>query len=206
MLRFDHVIITVSDLEASAQRLRSDHGLASVAGGRHPGHGTANRIVPLGSDYIELMAVVDPEEAAGSPLGRWVGARRSLGDAPAALCLRTTDVAVVAARLGLATQAMSRTRPDGLELRWTLAGLEHALGDGLPFFIQWHIDPADHPGRARVDHAAPPRGVAWVETTGDRERMQEWLGSHGLDIRLADGDPGVLRVGIATGGADIVLG
>jgi hypothetical protein len=39
------------------------YGLASIEGGRHPGWGTANRIIPLGDAYIELVTVVDDEEA-----------------------------------------------------------------------------------------------------------------------------------------------
>ena len=37
-----------------------------------PGWGTANRIVPLGEAYLELVTVVDDPEAAQSPFGRWV--------------------------------------------------------------------------------------------------------------------------------------
>lgn len=47
--RIDHVIYAVGDLEADAARFRDELGLESVVGGRHPGWGTANRIVPLGS-------------------------------------------------------------------------------------------------------------------------------------------------------------
>src|SRR5262245_6695165 len=75
VLALDHVIVVVADLDSAAGRLYREHGLASVAGGRHAGHGTGNRIVPLGSTYIELMAVVDPDEAASSPVGSWVGQR-----------------------------------------------------------------------------------------------------------------------------------
>ena len=52
-----------------------DHGLAAAGGGRHDGMGTHNRIVPLGGGYLELLAVADAEEAAGSPLGRTVTER-----------------------------------------------------------------------------------------------------------------------------------
>ena len=52
--------------------LAADFDLPSVDGGRHPGWGTANRIVPLGDTYIELVTVVDEAEAAQSPFGRWV--------------------------------------------------------------------------------------------------------------------------------------
>jgi hypothetical protein len=57
----DHIVYAVDDLEAAAERLRREFGFASVVGGRHPGWGTANRIVPLGREYVELVAVVDPE-------------------------------------------------------------------------------------------------------------------------------------------------
>ena len=75
MLAIDHVIVVVDDLDAAAARLLDEHGLASLPGGRHEGHGTGNRIVPLGPDYLELMAVVDADEAVGSPLGAWVAER-----------------------------------------------------------------------------------------------------------------------------------
>ena len=58
-LRIDHVLYAVRDLDEAASRLATEWGLATSDGGRHPGHGTANRIVPLGSDYIELIAIVD---------------------------------------------------------------------------------------------------------------------------------------------------
>ena len=49
----------MSDLAAAAREIEARHGLASIEGGRHPGWGTANRIVPLGSSYLELVAVID---------------------------------------------------------------------------------------------------------------------------------------------------
>jgi len=60
----DHVVMAVRDLDDAGDRLLRDHGLASVPGGRHARWGTANRIVPLGEDYIELIGVVDGEQAA----------------------------------------------------------------------------------------------------------------------------------------------
>src|SRR5258705_6626537 len=65
----DHVLLPVEDLEAAAQRLYERFGLRSVPGGRHPKVGTANMIVPLGLQYLELIAIVDPQEAEGSRLG-----------------------------------------------------------------------------------------------------------------------------------------
>src|SRR4051794_41414132 len=68
-MRIDHVICATADLDAAAARVEAQLGVAAVAGGRHEGMGTHNRIVPLGGGYLELLAVADPDEAAGSPLG-----------------------------------------------------------------------------------------------------------------------------------------
>src|SRR5262245_13448232 len=71
-MELDHVLIAVTDLEEAARGFESRYGLASVDGGRHRDFGTANRIIPLGSTYLELVAVVDPGAAAGSSFGWWV--------------------------------------------------------------------------------------------------------------------------------------
>jgi hypothetical protein len=210
MLALDHVIVGVRDLDAAARRYDEEHGLASVAGGRHPGHGTGNRIVPLGSSYIELMAVVDPDEAASSPLGSWLERRLvEIGEAPVAICLRTDDIEAAALRTGREALPMSRTRPDGVELEWHLAALDAAFTESLPFFIQWHIDDADHPGRERVEHRSAAVGIDWVELGGDQDRLAAWLGQHEheLPLRHVEGPPGPHRVAVATAnGGPIVIG
>ncbi|HEY6653120.1 MAG TPA: VOC family protein, partial [Solirubrobacterales bacterium] len=62
-MHIDHVIYATADLDGAAARVESELGLSVVPGGRHEGHGTHNRIVPLGGGYLELMAVADPHEA-----------------------------------------------------------------------------------------------------------------------------------------------
>ena len=119
MLAIDHVIVAVTDCDRAGSDLLVEHGLASLLGGRHPGHGTRNRIVPLGSSYLELMAVIDEAEAAGSPMGRWVIQQRTTNLVPAALCLRTEDIGTIAGHLGLTPLAMTRTRTDGVTWRGT---------------------------------------------------------------------------------------
>ena len=71
-LDIDHVLIAVPDLSAAAPSFTARYGLASTEGGHHPAWGTANRIVPLGTSYLELVAVVDEAKAQASPFGRWV--------------------------------------------------------------------------------------------------------------------------------------
>src|SRR3954465_3243242 len=74
-MHIDHAIIATADLEAAARRLEDEHGLAVSGGGRHLGIGTENRIVPLGPGYLELIAVVDAQEADATPLGRALAQR-----------------------------------------------------------------------------------------------------------------------------------
>lgn len=206
MLALDHVILVVADLDAAAARLEREHGLASIEGGRHPGHGTGNRIVPLGDTYLELMAVVDPAEAATSPMGRWVAGRAGPETAPSAVCLRTDDIDGVASRLGLAPLEMSRRRPDGVVLSWRLCGLDEAFGDeALPFFIQWDIPPEHHPGRGVARHHVDATGWAWVEIGGDADALARRLSDAELPIRAVGGPPGVRRAAVATGRGEIVL-
>jgi glyoxalase-like protein len=208
VLAVDHVIVAVHDLDSAASRFKDQYGLTSVEGGRHPGHGTGNRIVPLGRNYIELMAVLDGDEASSSLLGSWLTRRLAeVGEGPVALCLRTDDIEAVARRAGRAPLPMSRTRPDGVELTWHLVALDAALTEGLPFFIQWHVDDSDHPGRDHVEHRCNALGIEWVELGGDHDRLETWLGPHELPLRLVDAATGPHRVAVAIADAEhIVIG
>ena len=68
MLELSQVIYGVRDLDAATQRIEA-LGLTVLDGGRHPGLGTANRIVPLGAAYLELLGVVDEAEARHNNYG-----------------------------------------------------------------------------------------------------------------------------------------
>ncbi|MGE3812986.1 MAG: VOC family protein, partial [Candidatus Nanopelagicales bacterium] len=70
-LALDHVVVGVADLDRAQERLRG-LGLTALPGGSHPAWGTANRIVPLGSSYLALVAVVAPAVASTSAFGSWV--------------------------------------------------------------------------------------------------------------------------------------
>ena len=206
MLRIDHVVVAVRDLDAAARRFREDLGLDSAPGGRHRGWGTANRIVPLGEDYVELISVVDPAEAAHSSFGRSLLALTQEGDRLFAVCVATGDIEAVAARLGLEVKPGERTRPDGSAIRWRGAGLEDPRREPwLPFFIQWDVPPELHPGRTRAGHGVLATGIAWVEVAGDADRLRDWLGGDELPIRVLHGSPGIRAAGVTTAGGEIVL-
>lgn len=204
-LALDHVIYGTLDLTAAAHVFEARHGLASYEGGRHRGLGTGNRIVPLGDAYVELMGVVDAEEARVSPLATWLRAQTEAGDRPVAWCVRTDDLDAVAERLGLTPVAMQRERPDGSALSWRLAGLERAMGDGaVPFFIQWDAPEGDLPGRVPAAHPSAAVRLAWIEVGGDVAEIESWLGSHDLPLRVGEGS-GVLAVGVETPDGEIIV-
>jgi hypothetical protein len=192
VIELDHVLIAVTDLDAAGREFQSRYGLGSITGGRHPGWGTANRIVPLGDTYLELVAAVDAAEAAGSPFGRWVASAppgRPLGWA-----VRTQELDGIAGRLGLTVTTGSRRREDGQVLRWRLAGMEEAVADpALPFFIEWSRG-TPMPGRARADHRDGPLRIDEVRLAGDADRLQKSLGAHRLPITVQAGAPAVCEV------------
>jgi hypothetical protein len=187
----DHIILCVDDLDDAGAEVRRRFGLSSLPGGRHAGHGTGNRIVPLGSAYLELVAILDPEEAASSAFGRWVAERSAGGLQPHALCLRTDDLDSICESLGLAPFSMSRLKPDGSELRWRLAGLEDMIARGVPFYIEWDIDPQDHPAKAGESVEA----VVEVTLSGDLELLALWTADC-EGISVVQGEPGVASVNL----------
>jgi hypothetical protein len=104
-VRIDHVIWATSDLDAAAERFEREHGLAVAGGGRHEGTGTENRILPLGGGYVELLAIVDAEEAVSAPLGSVLA---GAGEGWLGWAVVVDDVAAVAARLGTQVSGIAR--------------------------------------------------------------------------------------------------
>ena len=192
------------DLEAAARELEARYGLASLEGGRHPGWGTANRIVPLGESYLELVAVVDELEAARSPFGRWVAGARTDFE-PLGWAVRTHQLDDVARRLGLTVEAGSRTGRHGRLVRWRLAGVEQAAAEpSLPFFIEW-APGTRLPGRVTATHRAGAVEIAALELDGDADHLTAWLGGHRLPVTVRAGAPTLSAVVLVGDTGTIVL-
>ena len=199
----DHLVVCVKDLEDGAREFRDRFGLGSLEGGRHPGHGTANRIVPLGEFYIELLAVVDPSEAGSSSFGSWANRRAVSEDLVDAICVRTNDLKAVCTRLGLES-TMSRRRPDGVELKWSVAGVELAIEEYLPFFIEWRIPDDQMPGRSRVTHERRVDRVEEVVLSGDPVRLASWTADV-PGVRAIKGPPSIVSISLGTPEGPVIL-
>lgn len=160
-MRIDHLVWYRSDLAAGRQFFAEQMDCEPLYGGEHPGEGTANAVLSLGSStYLEILgrdpaqseANLDPEVKSleGSGLYHWavggVDLPRLAGRAKA---------------MGLEGGALvpgGRRKPDGSWLGWTCWGLHgHGFGSLLPFFIDW-MD-SEHPA------VSAPRGgtLAWLE-------------------------------------------
>lgn len=204
-LELDHVLIAVADLAAAGREIESRHGLASIEGGRHPGWGTANRIVPLGKAYLELVAVVDQAEAAQSPFGSWVAQASPVRAKPLGWAVRTNDLDEVARRLGLVVAAGSRVTRGGQLLRWRLAGIEQAASEpSLPFFIEWEVG-ATLPGQNPSTRGAIDVRIANLQLDGDVGHLEAWLGAHDLPITVRPGTPALTGIILTAAAGEIIL-
>lgn len=201
------MLIAVPDLDAAARGLEESHGLSSVEGGRHAGWGTANRIVPLGDAYVELITVVDEREADGSAFGRWVASGIASGPGrPLGWVARTDRLDEVATRLGLSASAGSRAGSDGRVLSWRLAGVETAAAEpSLPFFVEWG-DGTPPPAGVPVTHPAGLARLTRLELAGDPRRVTDWLGTDELPVAVSPGAPAVTRVILEADEGEIVIG
>jgi glyoxalase-like protein len=186
-MRIDHVIYATRDLDAAAARLEAEHGLAARGGGRHVGIGTANRIVPLGGGYLELIAVADPAEAERSPLGHALAvAIHERGEGLLGWVVAVDSVQAEAERTGAELSVIERAG-----LRAQLAGVATAMAEPtLPFFIE------RDPGVADPGAEGDAGGITWVEVAGDADRLRTWLGGADVPVRVRDGEPALLAVGI----------
>jgi len=203
-VRIDHVVYAVRDLDDAAELLEAEHGLTALPGGVHPRWGTANRIAPLGRDYVELISVIDPSVAAGTVLGRTLLALTEGGDRWFSVCVADDDIDATAGRLGLVVDPGSRTRPDGAVVAWRAAGIDEPSRQlDRPFFIRWEVPPELHPGAAAAVHRSGATGIVAVEISGDADGVRDWLGGADLPIEVTPGPPGVVAVRLTTHGGEL---
>jgi hypothetical protein len=193
MLRFDHLVIAVRDLETASADLQA-LGFDVRPGGRHEGFGTRNAIVRFGLDYLELITVEDEQLALRTSRGALVEFLRDHEIGLCAYALATDDLdglARLAQRSGIAVDGpfrMQRRRPDGTLLSWRLlvpGGNQYFKP--WPFFIRW--DQPDVERLAREPRGTHPNGAVGVASlevaVQDLARFAEWTKLLGLVLESA---------------------
>ncbi|HHU09538.1 MAG TPA: VOC family protein [Intrasporangiaceae bacterium] len=134
--RFDHLVVSVADLDAAAARWAAA-GLRPHRGGRHPG-GTVNALIrgPR-TGYVELIST-EPDARSD-----WADrVRGSTG--PLGFAVAVDDIAAARAALidaGFTPREVtdgSRATVDGATLRWRMCQVGPVAFDPeLPFLIEW---------------------------------------------------------------------
>jgi hypothetical protein len=135
----DHILIGSPDLDAGIKFVEESTGVRAAFGGVHPGAGTRNALLSLGTNrYLEIIAP-DPNQPASDDARDLrkleepviVGWAQHPGDIESfAQHMKSEGVEVVGPKPG------SRKRPDGRVLNWKTLALKDD-GNGLfPFFIE----------------------------------------------------------------------
>jgi hypothetical protein len=162
---FDHILIGAPDLDVGIRWVEERTGVRAKFGGNHPGAGTRNALLSLGSGhYLEIIAP-DPAQS-DAPDER--GLRELSSPRIIQWAIHTDDIAATKSMVeaaGIKTvgpQPGSRQRPDGKLLRWQTLGIDQST-PLVPFFIQWEAC-SPHPsvdsprlGTARSLHFDTPQ-------------------------------------------------
>ena len=181
--RVDHLVYATPDVDRTVEGLAKYLGVGAAIGGRHEGRGTRNALIALGPrSYLEIIG---PDHSQPAPIQpRWFGIdaldrpRLATWAANAAgLHALAAPGSKAAALLGPVVSG-SRTRPDGVILRWTLTDPIMAPGAGIvPFLIDWGSSP--HPAESA------PQGVTLVGLRGehpDARSVRDVLRTLDLDL------------------------
>ncbi len=148
MIGLDHILWAAPDLGAGEKIIESLTGVAPARGGSHAGLGTRNSLMGLDSGiYFEIISPDPAQDLEGNRGGRIAALPRP---GIMTFAIRSDDLDTLSAaarREGLSLQgpvAMSRDRPDGVRLDWTILYLEDSrFGEAIPFVIDWGASP--HP-------------------------------------------------------------
>lgn len=198
----DHLVIVVPELDRAIRSYEA-LGFTVVPGGRHP-IGTHNALIALADGaYLELIAFHEP-----NPAHRW-WKRLQQGGGLSDFCARTDDVQADRAAFGRAGVAideprpLSRVRPDGYTVRWTLAIPRDAYFGVSPFLIVDETPLEERVPRQR-DHANGVAGIAALTVAVEPARLSEVCGWY--TTVLSGGGEAVERDDLQARGMRFVVG
>ncbi len=201
----DHLVYVVPDLGIAVCEMEARFGVPFTPGGSHPGLGTRNALLRIGPRiYLELLGP-DPGQPRPSS-GVWLAAEGAERYSLATWCARSDNLSGLAQGSGGPlvgpVRAMSRTRPDGARLAWTLSMpvVPPPHGGIVPFFIDW--GETDHPCRSLPDY-----GVRLIALRGrhpDPKGVLRDLSALGVSLDVQPGRP-ALEAGLEVPGGGVVI-
>jgi Glyoxalase-like domain len=184
----DHILVGSPDLDAGIKFVEERTGVRAAFGGVHPGAGTRNALLSLGSNrYLEIIAP-DPNQPASADARDLrtleepvlVGWAQHPGDIEAfAQRLKSEGVEAIGPKPG------SRKRPDGRLLNWKTLALKDDANGLFPFFIEWGAGTM-HPS---ID---APQGCSLelfeaISREQDLVQFRHRAGQLNLDLKITSG-------------------
>ena len=203
-IELDHLMWGAASLEQGMEVAERLFGVAAAPGGAHPGLGTCNALLSLGSaQYLEIIAP-DPEQestefsrrltALPEPaLITWAAASRNLSSLAAAAAARNLGVS--------GPRDTQRATPSGETLSWQLLFLhDHPYRGLLPFFIDWLASP--HPAASNPPAGELERLIIRTSMAGELQALFAELGIN-ADVEAAAED--TLSAQILTSNGSVTL-
>ena len=172
MLTLDHIAICAERLDRGAADVEAALGLPLQAGGQHAAMGTHNRLLSLGPDYLEVIAIDPDGTAPDQP--RWFDLDRFKGQTRATTWIcRCADL-----------EAALRAAPAGAGVPWSLS-----RGD-----LAWRMAvPTD--GKLPFGGLFPAL-IEWQGTAHPAPRLTD-LGARLTGVRLYSPEAEALRAALA---------
>jgi hypothetical protein len=193
----DHILLGSNELQQGIDFVEQRTGVRAAFGGVHPGRGTQNALLSLGTGrYLEIIAP-DPEQHTENPL-----AKKLLGLSEPRLvgwAAHPGDIAALAAKLKLSGIVAtgptpgSRKRPDGRVLHWHTLNLRDDADGLLPFFIEWSED-SPHPS---ADAPSGCRLLRFELLIRDPSALAKTAAVLSLDAPIIQSDSSKLHAAIA---------
>ena len=189
MAAIDHIVYAAPNLAAGTAAVEALVGMNAAPGGPHPGMGTRNTLMSLGDDvYLEIIAP-DPEQPdppSGRPFaidamseGRLI--TFAVHASPGETIENVTAAMRACGEDPGPISAMSRVKPDGEEIHWSLT---MSAGPGLvPFVIEW--------GNTTHPATVTPTGCTLVSLAGthpDPDHIKALHSAIGINVDVVTGD------------------
>lgn len=139
----DHILLGCRDLDQGIAYVETLSGYRAALGGSHPGRGTRNALLKMGSQlYLEIIA---PDPQQKELVWHWEIAKLSepmlLGYAVRQSNLEAYAASLLAKGIPcIGPTGGSRARPNGQLLRWQTLSYRDDRNGLLPFFIDWDLD------------------------------------------------------------------
>jgi hypothetical protein len=205
-VQVDHLVYATPDLDLGVEHIERLLGIRATPGGQHPGAGTRNALIRLGRGaYLEIVGPDREQPKPARP--RWF--RIDELDEPwlVTWAAKSSDIAVTrntAAESGIRLGdviAGSRTRADGVLLKWLYTDPRTSVADGvIPFFIAWGTTP--HPAE-NAAQGAMLQGLRAQHP--DADLVRRIAAQLGLDLQIDRADTPALIATISCARGSVEL-